>query len=550
MKQIANFFKNRKFLVLNLVCIMLAVFTGGAFAMAAGVHVAEEGAPAAGADKSVDNMDAPGIDGQGKQNAAGQSLAGTAASATQLHGGGLAEDEYDEIISKFRPFQFPLDTDIRKEASQKKVSGMEVTHIQSGSESLDCEVTVQIETADEISLTKSNISGKLSMFPECSTILVQDVNGYRDNSDSIKEGDLVLYVTKNDGTNVICQPLNGPAKVDGEPAMTCPVIPVGTQLSVMANGCSESQMIVSPDNFQPRTKKVYLQKKILNVVLTDQFAKQIKKYPFFEEDVKGEALYKFRRRCARTAWIGKQKRITVIDDKMGEEFVYFSEGVLRQVTMLMGSADVFDLPMLTAINMLMYTEYASGNVGRAYCGKNFIRRLLHLKENKSYKELGFKSYNNLGIEVHAYKDNFGTTEFVYDPTLDDLGYSDFACVIDIKHARRYVETENREYTIDMKMGAGENREAKRNVTIIADAIALKGYNSLLIGPSEMLNNRNLADAAVNVALVSQVPENPVDGQLIFLTVNDESKGLTKDKAYKYEASSQTWKPFNGTVTSA
>lgn len=545
MKTILTFLKNKRLLVLNLLLIFLAVLTGGAYAMA--ISDTGEGGNIAGANPDTNDMAAPGVNSSGEQNMAGQDLAGTAASATQLRGGGIAEDEYDEIISKFRPFQFPLDTDIRRQASQKKVKGYEVKHVQSGSSVLDCETTAEIATADSITLTSSNISGKLAMFPAFSTILVHGVDGYRDGSKTVKQGPLMLFVVSNDGTNCKCEPLNGPAKTEGEFEMTCPDIPSGTVLSVCANACSESQMIVSPDNFQPRAKDVYLQKKILNVVFTDKFAEQIKKFPFFKEDVKGEALYNFRRKCSRSSWIGKQKRFVVNDPKMGEEFVYTQEGILRQVTMLMGVANEFDLKMLTAINMFMYTENASGNVGRAYCGKNFIKRLLHLKEVKTYKELGFESYNELGIEVHAYKDNFGKTEFVYDPTLDDLGYQDFACVVDIKNARRYVETESKEYTVDMKKGAGENREAERNVTIIADAIALKGYNSLLVGPSAMLESANLADAATNVQMVSAAPENPSDGTLIFLTEADPALSLEAEKAYRYDAASGKWVLYTGDI---
>ena len=153
-------------------------------------------------------------------------------------------------------------------------------------------------------------------------------------------------------------------------------------------------------------------------------------------------------------------------------------------------------------------------------------------------------------EIEYYKDNFGKVEFVYDPTLDDLGYADFMVVIDIKNARRYVHTDNKEYTIDMKKGAGENREAERNVTIQADAIALKGYNSLLVGPSSMLESMNVADAATNVELVTVVPENPSDGQLIFLTAADAGLNLEADKAYRWDAATGKWVAYTGAVAIA
>ena len=542
-----NAIMGKRMLIFNLLLLVMAVITGGAYAMA--IAEVEDGSTIAGADKDTNDMTAPGTNAEGERNAAGQSLDGTVASASQLRGGGLADEEYDEIIAKFRPFMFPLDTDIRKNAQQKRVTGYEVTHIQSGSSNLDCETTKEVTGGAQVVLNAQNISGKVSMFPEFSTVLVQGVRGYRKGSSTKRQGMLILFVVSNDGTNVTCEALNGPAKSQGdiESGMTTPTIPAGTVLSCMSNACSESQMIVSPDNFQPRTKKVYLQKKVLNTVFTDQFKEQVKKFPFFVEDVKSEALYNFRRKAARTAWISWPTKTVHSDPEMGEELIYTSEGILNQVTMLMGAPDVYDLKLLTAMSMLMFTENASGNSARAYCGKNAIKRILHMKDTKTYKELGFKSYNEIGIEVHAYKDNFGTLEFVYDPTLDDIGYADFMVVVDIKNARRYVHTENKEYTIDMKKGAGKNREAERNVTIQADAVALKGYNSILVGPSAMLETMNMADAATNVNLVSVVPENPSDGELIFLTSADAALSLEADKAYRWDSATGKWVAYTGAV---
>lgn len=542
-----NAIMGKRMLMFNLLLLVMAVITGGAYAMA--IAEVEDGSTIAGADKDTNDMTAPGTNAEGERNAAGQTLDGTVASASQLRGGGIADEEYDEIIAKFRPFMFPLDTDIRKNAQQKRVTGYEVTHIQSGSSNLDCETTKEVTGGAQVVLNAQNISGKVSMFPEFSTVLVQGVRGYRKGSSTKRQGMLILFVVSNDGTNVTCEALNGPAKSQGdiESGMTTPTIPSGTVLSCMSNACSESQMIVSPDNFQPRTKKVYLQKKVLNTVFTDQFKEQVKKFPFFVEDVKSEALYNFRRKAARTAWISWPTKTVHSDPEMGEELIYTTEGILNQVTMLMGAPDVYDLKLLTAMSMLMFTENASGNSARAYCGKNAIKRILHMKDTKTYKELGFKSYNEIGIEVHAYKDNFGTLEFVYDPTLDDIGYADFMVVVDIKNARRYVHTENKEYTIDMKKGAGKNREAERNVTIQADAVALKGYNSILVGPSAMLETMNMADAATNVNLVSVVPENPSDGELIFLTSADAALSLEADKAYRWDSATGKWVAYTGAV---
>lgn len=547
MRKIKDFMKKNWLLVCNLFLLIMAVASGGGAMMA--VAATGEGGHVGGADPEKSDMPAPGVDAEGNQNNAGQDLSGTAATASQARSGGLAEEEYDEIIAKFRPYLFPFETDIRKQAQQKKVKGMEILHVQSGTSVLDCETTKTVEAGSTITLNADNLSGDVKMFPQYSTIYVHGVSGYKEKSSTIKQGELMLFVTSNDGTNVKCEAINGPAIEGDEENVTVPEIPAGTELSACANACSESQMIVSPDNFQPRTKVVYLQKKIFNVVLTDKFRELVKKYPFYEEDIKSEALYNFRRKASRSAWISKQRRFVVSNKETGEEYAYTQEGALRQVTMMMGCPEVFDMSLLTAMSMFMFTENAASNTARAYCGKNFIKRLLALREIKTYKELGFKSYTDgIGIEVHSYKDNFGTIEFVHDPTLDDIGYADFAAVLDIKNARHYTETENKEYTIDMKQGVGDVREAKRYVTIQADAIALKGYNSLLVGPSAKLEAQNIADAATNVTMSATLPADPSDGQLVFLTADNGD--LTGDKAYRYDGATGKWVAYTGAVAVA
>ena len=44
-----------------------------------------------------------------------------------------------------------------------------------------------------------------------------------------------------------------------------------------------------------------------------------------------------------------------------------------------------------------------------------------------------------------------------------------------------------------------------------------------------------------------VPENPSDGQLIFLTAADAELSLEADKAYRWDAASGKWVAYTGAV---
>ena len=104
MRKLFEFVGRRSFI--SLLLLGLAVLFGADVAMAM-AEVDETGAT--GDDKGLKT-----------------DLTGTAASGTQVREGDLADPELDTFIAKFRPYMFPLDTDVRREAKQVSVKGYEV----------------------------------------------------------------------------------------------------------------------------------------------------------------------------------------------------------------------------------------------------------------------------------------------------------------------------------------------------------------------------------------------------------------------------------------
>lgn len=541
MKNLLNNLKSNKMLFVQCLLAFLAVMTGGASMAVTLVTTPEDPV-----NPNTNDMNAPGVDGAGNQNKAGQNLDGTVASATQVRRGDLAEDEVDKDIAEFRPFQFPLDTDIRLQAKQLPVKGYEIIHYRSGDSAMDCSVVTAITGGGATAqIPAASINGSLTMFPDFSTISVGGVAGYKEGSASETQGTLMLFVVSNDGTKLVVKAINGPLTSADTGATTVPNIPVGSTLSVCVNACHESQMNVSPENYQPRRQVMYLQKKIMNYVITDHFKEILKKTPYAEADIKADALYKFRRKCSRTAWIGAQSKFLVnVGNNMGEQYIYTQKGILRQLTNLYGIGDSIDYADLIAITKLQFTDYSQHKVAEAYCGKNFIEKLLNIDFTKHH-DIEFKSSMQLGIDISSFKTSFGTINFKHDPTLDDLGYQDYCVVVDMKGASRYVKTDNKESEQDMKKGVGDNQEATRKRVMQIDAICLKGYNSMLVGPSKTLANMNVADAATSVRKVSVVPTNPSDGMLIFLTAANSTLNLDANTVYQYNAGTGTWTEYTG-----
>ena len=478
-------------------------------------------------------------------------LTGTVASATQLREGGLADPEIDEYISKFRPYMFAADTDMRKMAKQRKVTGYEVEHYSSAASNLNGVFKSEISDTDKtnsVVVSSSKISEDgIDILAPYSTISVPGVYGYDTDGTTLK-GNLILFVSERTNNSVTIEAINGP-KEGG--TMYIPNIPANTKYAVCANACSESQMLVSPENYQPKPKIVYLQKKIVNIVLTDHFKEVVKKIPFYEQDVKDDALYNFRRKSARTLWIGVQSRIKRrVSDEMGGEFIYTSEGILNQISNYYAINDELTFADLIALCKMQFTDYSVNNTAEVYCGKNFIEKLLNIDFTK-HKDITFTANQTIGIDIHSFKTTFGTLDFKHEQTLDDLGYEDAAAVVDILSATRYIKDEDKRQTVDMKKGAGDNREATRDIHTQIDCLALHGYNSILVGPSKILFSIKSPDSVTVVTSSTTLnPEtltNITDGMIVYLTENDAYSGMESGKLYQYNAQTESWSEYSGII---
>ena len=122
-------------------------------------------------------------------------------------------------------------------------------------------------------------------------------------------------------------------------------------------------------------------------------------------------------------------------------------------------------------------------------------------------------------------------------------------VIDAASARYYTNISKKEKSVDMSQGATGTREAERYIYIESSALALRGYNSILVGPSSMSAQRNISATSQPVTIVSDaLPDNPYNGMLIVLDkdiVVSEELTLTADKVYQYNGS--TWVVYNGVI---
>lgn len=545
------FTKKHSFLFM-LVLTALSIVTGGG-AMAA-VTIGEEGPDPINAANTTDPVDPNANDLKspgGKQD--GQDLTGTQMSSSQLERGGMIEDEWDDEITKFFPHKTPLLSIARQVSKKVPVQNWTIKHMRVGGETLDGETTADIAAGDTVKITSNNFSGNLRPFYKGSTVFACGVPGYKKGSQSVVDGELMLFVTSTDDTGATMMAINGPAKVEGETSdslsdMTCPAIPAGTVLLCGATAASESQLMSPPENYQPRSKDVNVQKKLLNIVFTEDYEKVKKKQPLKVRDVKEDAVIKYNLRAERSYWKGVKSRFLTRNEDGSEEFVYTADGILRQLTNFYALDNKPTKADLIALAKLQFTEFSENDQAYAFCGRNAIERLESINLDGDGFTKVLTDFKNLDLTFKRFSDTFGTIDFIYDQTLDLLGMEDAMVIMDLKGARRYVKIGQTEKEVDMSQGSGVIRDAKRYIHYEADAIALRGYNSILVLPKGKMEGYMQNDIVNAIVSSSTLPATPASGDKIALTADFVLNGTTYEAGNVYQWDGTQWVKYNGIDT--
>lgn len=514
--------------VLSMVLIMLAVVCGGG-AMAAGTienpdpdNMSQDD-PASDhepADKDVNDRRSAG----GEHD--GQDLTGTRASATQLREGGLIDEERENEVTQLRPYKVPFMSLLAHVAKTIPVKEMIVKHARVGGETIDGKTTVDITGGDTIKLTKSNFSGNLLVFRKYDLISVPSMGGYKPGSQTEHNGEfLTLEVVERDKTGVTLCAINGPAAVEGQTGdeydyQSVPNIPAGTYMLGMWNAMTESQLLVTPDNYQPREREVYLQKHGWNVEFTEEFEKALKKYPVKVANLLEDAGIKNDTRVERGYLMSPKAKRKRINDRGAVEDVFYSEGILTQIPNFYAIGDEYSLADLVAINMLQFTDFATSNRAFTLCGKKAVQRLENLNPGENrHIHLDMTKLDGVDLSFKTFKDTFGENNFIWDQTLDMMGLEDYMLVLDFDNMVHYIKEKQRSRTNDNSQGAGEINLSKTHWEYDTDAVALKGFNSIIVGPEGPIFNMVKQGITNYIVSAPNFPDTPSLNMKVALTKN-------------------------------
>ena len=543
--------------VLSFLLFVLAVVSGGG-AMAVGTienpnpdnmskeDPAEDHEPV---DPNANDRQSPG----GEHD--GQDLTGTQASATQIREGGLEDDEREDKITQLRPYKVPFLRILSRVAKTQSVTNYRVLHARVGGETLDGTVTTDISAGATIKLTKNNFSGNLLVFRKFDLLVVPSMGGYKPGSQTEHDGQfLVLEVVERDKTGVTLQSINGPAAQEGVTGdeydyQTVPAIAAGTYIVGMWNAMSESQLLVTPDNYQPREREVYLQKHGWNVTFTEEFEKAKKKYPVKVANLLEDASLKNDMRVERGYWFGvKAKRKRMNEDGSVED-VFYSEGIVPQIPNHYAIGNTYLPSDLIALLKLQFTDFATSNRAFAFCGKNAVERLENINWKDSGRQITMDVKTEYDLTFKRIKDTFGEINFIWDQTLDFMGLDDYMFILDMDNMVHYIKAFPTRRSSDLSKGAGDIKLAKTHWEYDTDAVALKGYNSIVVGPEGGIFNM-MTEGVINwIVSANTLPSTPARNMKVALTsdytVGEGDDAVTYESGKVYIYNGDDWEEYTG-----
>lgn len=304
------------------------------------------------------------------------------------------------------------------------------------------------------------------------TLLVKGVNGYTDDGQTVTPGkDLMLYVTGRDTTtnNPVCRAINGPKANRGDLYCTTPAIPGGTKIKLLANAMYETQKEVDPDLIVPQPETIYLQKRGMNQVVSDYFEAQKKHIPFSQSVIAEQAILNFKRAGNRTLWAGRKGKLAVSVPKMGEQLVYFTEGLRWQFRRELQSNGPWTIEKLIALAKMFYTGEDVPKRAILLAGKNLLESIQCIDFSKRPEIQILATRNPLGWAVTRIHTVFGDIDIKREPTLDTLGWSNSGALIGEDRLVHYTYSQQHEFNDRV-----EGEEATRRGMVVWDGLALKG----------------------------------------------------------------------------
>ncbi len=332
------------------------------------------------------------------------------------------------------------------------------------------------------------------------------------------DGKITLEEVTEDGKPVVPHKLKG-----------------GDELILLASAAYETQKVIAPSSVYPVKDKIYLQKQLCNVVVSDYFDEHPKEIPFNEAQQAEAALNDFRHKSCRTAWIGKGgiKKVRAQNAQLNVQDVYMSKGLYWQFKRRyqLGKKIVFS----DFINLAKSKTSRFGGLKKAafIVGSELMADIQKI-DFTLHADVTQKSSEVWGLAATQIHTVFCDIYLILDISLDECGLSKCGALIDMEQlVRYYMKTE------ETKKENVQDEEATRRIITTWDALALKGYTHIWVDGREVQQNNFVA--IENIKTLETLPASPKVGDTVYLSADyTGSDGTEYEEGKAYTWNGESW----------
>lgn len=462
-------------------------------------------------------LTSPGTAGVQSQAPGNASTVSNLAGATGgIAPGNLVETDIDEQIFRFQSEDTAL-MSLMLKAKKVKVSSPEVEHFMIDEQRSTLTTDTAVTAGSQAQFVLPLVSSDQNIPRDFHTLLIPDVDGYAPDGQTTTPGKgLMLFVTGRDTTtdNPVVRAVNGPKANATDVFCKTPAIPAGSKVKLLANAMYETQKEVDPDLIVPRPSTVYLQKRGMNQVVSDYFEAQKKHIPFTQSLIAEQAILNFKRAGNRTLWVGQKGKFPVKVPKLGEQMIYFTEGIRWQFKRELQHSGKWTFEKLIALAKMYFTGEDVPKTALLLSGKNLLEEIQCIDFSKHPEVQISVKTNKIGWEITSIHTVFGDIELKREPTLDTLGLSNSGALIGEDRLVHYMYSQQHEFNDRV-----EGEEATRKGIVVWDGLALKGACHIWIDGEGDTANAGALTYTIWDKATAPTGADLVDGRVYLLTVD-------------------------------
>ena len=424
------------------------------------------------------------------QNLNGTQMPGEATTVTSVSdatggigGDNLIQPDIDEEIVKIATDEAVLNTIKHRCKRKVKVNAFEVDHYLIDEPKFKTVATAAVASAADKKVNLS-LAGKIAstdygMFYVGQTVCFPGIDGYQEDG-TTAEAELVAIVTGMDSNDApIIRPINGKKDASTDANSYFPDVASGTTLLCLDTAAYETQKFIQPSTMVPVKERLYLQKRLVNSIVSDYFDAQKKRIPFAQATIAEAILRKWRLENCRGDWRNVKRKFYVKanDPTLGGQLAYTAQGLRWQFRREYTLAGKLTMADLIALCKFKFTGFDCSKTALWLMGRDLLADIQSL-DMTLHKDISMVSSEAYGIKCTKIVTIFGEIQLMHDPTLDKLGWSHCGALLDEKGLVRYYN--KNEQSSNEKV---EGEEATREIVMTIDCLALKGFSHIWVDGS-------------------------------------------------------------------